>query len=89
MYVVDLPGSGQSYIPHDFDLCSDFMDAEQKMSERCVENQLTAPERNIVGGTAAWPTAGLHNKWPGVSSISYSEVLNQYISNNAIDWPAW
>ncbi|KAL7961941.1 Alpha/Beta hydrolase protein [Trichoderma compactum] len=65
VYVVDLPGSGQSHIPLDFDLCSDFMNAEQSMSEKSVENQLTAPERNIVGGTAAWPTAGLHNKWPG------------------------
>ncbi|PNP58486.1 hypothetical protein THARTR1_01502 [Trichoderma harzianum] len=65
VYVVDLPGSGQSDIPLDFDLCSDFMNAEQSMSEKSVESQLTAPERNMVGGTAAWPTAGLHNKWPG------------------------
>ncbi|KAK4084620.1 uncharacterized protein Triagg1_1100 [Trichoderma aggressivum f. europaeum] len=65
VYVVDLPGSGQSDVPLDFDLCSDFMNAEQKMSGKSVENQLTAPERNMVGGAPAWPTAGLHNKWPG------------------------
>ncbi|UKZ75328.1 hypothetical protein TrVFT333_003009 [Trichoderma virens FT-333] len=65
VYVVDLPGSGQSVIPFDFDLCSDFMGCEKYMDEKSVENQLTAPERHIVGGTTAWPTAGLHNKWPG------------------------
>ncbi|OPB44225.1 hypothetical protein A0O28_0025430 [Trichoderma guizhouense] len=78
VYVVDLPGSGQSYIPNDFDLCSDFMDAEQKMSEKSVENQLTAPERNIVGVTAAWPTAGLHNKWPGTGKrgdLAFEEYM--------------
>ncbi|KAL7939703.1 Alpha/Beta hydrolase protein [Trichoderma chlorosporum] len=65
VYIVDLPGSGQSDIPIDFDLCSDFMENEQRMSEKSVENQLTAPEKHITGGTTAWPTADLHNKWPG------------------------
>ncbi|KAJ4862953.1 alpha/beta hydrolase family domain-containing protein [Trichoderma breve] len=83
VYVVDLPGSGQSYIPNDFDLCSDFMDAEQKMSEKSVENQLTAPERNIVGGTAAWPTAGLHNKWPGTGQRG-DPAFDEYMKSQQV-----
>ncbi|KAL7949711.1 Alpha/Beta hydrolase protein [Trichoderma barbatum] len=80
VFIVDLPGCGQSDIPLDYNLCSDFMVAEKRMNETAVESQLTAPEKHMVGGSTAWPTAGLHNKWPGTGQRG-DPVFNLYMKS--------
>ncbi|KAL7791273.1 Alpha/beta hydrolase family domain-containing protein [Trichoderma ceciliae] len=82
VYLPDLPGSGRSpFLNKDDYLLRDISNQCQSMSVKLAESQITAPEKQpLIEGHHAWPTAPLHNMWPGTGQRG-DRIFEQFMSS--------